>query len=426
MSKECLILVHPGSQEFGFIREYPPWGIYYTGKALERSGYAVHFLDLNGDPRPERKLLSTLVESKAQVVGFTAKWGHASRRLLRLIKSVRTTFPDVIIVLGGPLLGTITGKHPIFSMVDQFIWGDGETGMLSWIKSGKPRIDKVYGFSGRPADLNVLGLEPPNSVDLSEYVIPSEKIELGILSLHISAARGCVGKCSFCYRNSWQHGPFRTMGVQRLVTGMCYLAERYAVGGFYFIDDCLLSNWKWSEQFCHTMAAKAADLVWGCDIRASEMTRERLRMLWKGGCRSLYVGLETRSDRLRTDVIRKKVDAKTAFKKVDFAIANGFKIRVSIGIGWPSERADEMEETFNSVAKRPDLFFDIFCFTPLPNVPLGKHLPTMDPAKFSTINYDINAPNLSDASDEVRQKIWKDFNVLREQREKQMSHIPTH
>lgn len=137
---------------------------------------------------------------------------------------------------------------------------------------------------------------------------------------------------------------------------MIQLENRYGTKGFYFLDDNFLSNYQWTKKFCSLLAQLSPNIRWGCDLRASEITRDRLAMLWKGGCRALYVGLETFSDNIRTSTLGKSIGGKAAFDKVDLALGHGFCVRASIGIGWPRETAFEMEETFEAVRARDSLF----------------------------------------------------------------------
>ena len=415
---EKVLLIHPGSEEVGYNRDYPPWGILFIAKELERIGISSSVLDLNGDPHPEDKVLAAIAAYQPTIVGYTAKWGHACRRLIRVLEAVQAVGkPKHKTVVGGPLVGTVSANHPVIEMADQLIVGDGETGFVKWIDSGMPLKEIIWGFSAEPVDLNINGVTPPSAVNLSEYIVPAHKSELNCPALYLSAARGCVGKCTFCYRNKWKHGPFRTVAAKILVDNLKQLQNDYSVNGFYFLDDNLLSNWKWTQNFCTLIAKYCSDIHWGCDIRASEITQAHLDLLWIGGCRALYVGLETFSDTIRTSILGKSIGGKEAFANVDTAIAKGFRVRASIGIGWPNEAAFEMEETLEAVKVRPKLLFDIFCYAPLPGAPLSRKVSATNLDNLSILNYDDRLPNYSDSSDENRNNIWLRFQTTKVTRE---------
>ena len=408
-----ILLIHPGSEESSYKLNYPPWGIIYIAKTLIRSGYDVSVLDLNGIPDLEKFVIECIKEEGFNVIGMTAKWGHASRRLRRIQKVVKKQFGNVRVVLGGPLLGSIEPTHPICEDADKIIIGDGETGMLDWLRKGMPEKSENIPKPSKPVDLNENGLLPFSGFDLSPYIVPRNLSDLFHPAIYISAARGCVGSCQFCYRNTWRHGPFRCLDPDILVQGMVALSHEYKIKAFYFLDDNLLSNWDWTEVFCKKMQVHAPEILWGCDIRASEITEPRLEMVYKAGGRSFYIGLECYDDDLRTRVMGKTIGGRRAFARADLANQMGFHIRASIALGWPQENFKQMNATFNAVVERNYLNFDYFCYTPLPRVPLTEKVRAKQDVSDCYWNYDMTSTNFSQVSDDVRCQFWKKYQILK-------------
>lgn len=95
---------------------------------------------------------------------------------------------------------------------------------------------------------------------------------------------------------------------------------------------------------------------WFCETRADLVDKELLELMFKSGCREISFGVESGNEKLRTEVIRKRI------KNVQFIEA--FKLCRDIGIktcafcmlGFPSETRKDMYQTYELCLKlKPDI-----------------------------------------------------------------------
>lgn len=408
-----VLLIHPGVEETRNRRHFPPWGIIFVAQALERDGHYPKVVDLNGNPNLEEATGHWVKVFEPNVVGVTGKWGHAARRAQRILEYLAQHHPKVMRVLGGPLVSLPLVDSGLFRAAHACLPGDGETSLLQWIKTGMP--ETRGGEPAQNADLSATWLDTPHLLDLSDYILPVGASDLNQTSLFISGSRGCVGKCTFCY--TLRHAPagLRETPPERLVDGIIALSARYGVNGFYFVDDCLVSRTSWRRRFCALLQDRPEPIRWGVDLRTGEASESVLRELWDGGCRALYMGLET-IDSETFGQLGKATGSGTPLDAVDRAMAMGFTVRVSVVLGWPSETARSMKSIIQAVEERPNLLVDAFLYNPLPGTPIGdQQIPVMGSNHIYT-DYGPGAPNLSSVSDIFLAKSWVRLAQLRDQR----------
>jgi len=400
-----VLLAHPGIDETGARREFPPWGVIFVGQALARSGHVVQVVDWNGEPALETALDRQVIDFRPDILGVTGKWGRAARRAERLFRHAAAHHPAIRRALGGPLAATLPANATIAPLVHAVLPGDGETTLLRWMAAGMPNLRDAS--PAQDADLGACCLDPAPLFDLAPYVRPAERSDLDVPTLFVSGSRGCVARCSFCYTLAHAPSGLREMPAPLLAHGLRGLYQRYGVTGFYFVDDGLVSRARWRRDFCQELRALDVPLRWGVDLRTAEATSATLGELWQGGCRALYMGFETADDAAHRGMLRKGPTAGGVGGALQRAMAIGFRVRASVVIGWPGESRTAIERTLAAVQAQPGLLVDAFRYNPLPNTPLAAaSAPQFGPQHVYT-EYGADAPNLSDCSDAYIQSAWE-------------------
>lgn len=418
---ERVLLIHPGPFDqlglgfYGRGRMHPPWGIIYVHHALKRVGIDSWPVDLNGVCDVESAVEGLVSRYRPTVVGLTGKWGRAARRASRIVTRLREVEPGIRLALGGPLASSIPDSHPLSTGVDARLPGDGEIQLPRWIEAGKPDLAGQAWPTSEEADLDEIGLDIGETPDLGEYCLPGDRCDLRTESLYVSAARGCIARCTFCYLRTHYPERFRVVSPLRLVDGLAALQERYDVNGFYFIDDCLISDRTWTRSFCSELRARHLSFLWGVDIRLAEMTLERLREIFLAGCRCLYVGIESFDEEVLRP-LRKGQTLTEGLPGLDLALSMGFTVRASLVIGWPGQSAMSMERTLEGISARPDLLFDAFQYLPLPGTPLAREALAAGTKADVFSEYDASAPNVSAVDDDTLSKYWHRMTALRDRR----------
>jgi radical SAM superfamily enzyme YgiQ (UPF0313 family) len=357
------------------------------------------------------------------VIGITAKLGNGARRFRAVVKELADRAAGVPIAAGGPLVSSFPDPGlPLWNSVRGLFWGDGEESFPTWVATGCPTT--IWPRPAEVANLDSVGI-PTWWDGLGEYVWPSDHWPgLAVRAVHVSAARGCTRRCTFCYLNTnYPTRSFRAVSPTRIVADLDRLAARWGVEGFYFVDDCLISPA--SRHTGHLVAlltSRGSPYRLGCDLQLHELADiPFLRSVYEAGFRSFYVGVEAASaaTRRRLGKGRLAADPHTVLRR---ALDAGFTLRASIGIGWPGESVAQVLETIALIEQLPDLMFDAFRYTPLPLVPLTKHWGAKfkgtgrDGAADIYEDYSEFSRNHSHIADEVIDELWSRMLALEAER----------
>ena len=383
-----------------------------------RSGWEPLIADLNGLD-PGASTLALIQDWKPSVVAFTGKVGNAARRLHEAVKAVRLAYPETVIAVGGPLVSSFPDlTHSIWAGVDALFAGDSEVAFVSWLAAGHPPSPAVL----RPSelvDLDVVGI-PSWWEGLASYVQPPDSWpNMNVNAIHISAARGCTGRCTFCYLNAHQPSRrHRALSPHRLIDELERLSARLSVEGFYFVDDCLIDRPPLSMlETCRLLVGLGSPYRFGCDMQLAELENlELMKAMHRAGFRCLYVGIEAASVAVRGRLGKRRVQEPVA-RTIQRAIDLGFAVRASIGIGWPGEEEEEVAATLDLVDAVPGLAFDAYRYMPLPNVPLTTIWSKSDPSRaaamadpdFAFTDYSMAGRNFSDMPGDRFEALWAEL-----------------
>jgi radical SAM superfamily enzyme YgiQ (UPF0313 family) len=154
------------------------------------------------------------------------------------------------------------------------------------------------------------------------------------------------------------------------------LIERYGVKDITIYDENLAVSRRRLEELCHRLIEAKHDLTWSCDARADNLTRELVELMYRAGCRSVWIGVESgdRGMLRRYEKGTSLADFRraTRWSKEAGLISNG-----SFIIGGPGETRGSLRRSL-AFARAIDLnYFTPFYCTPLPGAPMyadvGKH-----------------------------------------------------
>jgi len=119
--------------------------------------------------------------------------------------------------------------------------------------------------------------------------------------------------------------------------------ERFDIDYFYFADDTFTFNKKHVMACCEGF--EEIKLPWYCMARCNTVDKEMLEAMKNGGCKMIMLGIESGSERIRTEVLNRKMtndEIKEAFlnsKKVGLR-ALSFNM-----VGYPSETYSDFLST---------------------------------------------------------------------------------
>lgn len=294
-------------------------GIGYLEAALATSGVScrAHVLNRIEDVMP---IARAVCSEQPTVVGISLQDGGSAVLLLALGELLRRRGFRGHITAGGPF-ATLARAW----LLDRYAWLDsvirfaGEAPLLELVRALREggSFAAIAGVSTRAGDgspADVLNRLPVQLVPARHNAMRI----LGHKTAHLSAARGCAGRCAYCGPAALQEGEIEeglraghsrqalaAAGVgsirRRSVADVAAELAELARAGYrylYFVDEHLLPYREpealaWLAELGHRLAAAHTPrFATGCLLRAERLTGDIVGKLAELGLARCYVGLE--------------------------------------------------------------------------------------------------------------------------------------
>ncbi len=421
-----VLLINPPIREWSY-PNIMPIGQGYVAAVAAMDGHRVDVLDLNaerrepikGDPAAFDRWVIRMIEdqlgkSRPDVIGIggiITQYG----RIKRIAEICKGIYRDVPIVLGGGIASSMPEFMLQRMSIDIVIQEEGEatvSELLHRIEIGAP-MSGVPGVAYRdykPAgDFDIVNNELRPSIgprrlglDTVPWPLRShwpvqevyKRNPIGHLnweskwrdgappentpySVSMIASRGCpyaVRACDYCYA-SYLGKTYRLRSPQEVVDEMEYLRGEYDVAYIHFLDDLLMTDYRWALELCEELRKRRKstgfEVTWGgtcrTNIIASDIIRARkegrpnmLEQAYEVGMRQAGYGVETGSP-----IILKSIDKSGQTpEKIKLAITETQRVfgyaDCSFMIGSPGETRETVQETVDlckEIGLAPEVFF---------------------------------------------------------------------
>ncbi len=361
----------------------PPYSLALLARLLRDAGHEVRLIDATS-----RRLTTAAIIAQLDSEGFVPT-------LIIFPTTTPTLDADVSEMAqlkeryGAPLVcfGPHASTAPAASMarapdVDGMLVGEPEDGVmqlaglesaaalgsvpcLTWRAApGAPAVPhRVHGtfagFAGMPYPAWDL-------LSLGDYALPLVNKPYVI----VETSRGCPYTCDFCVAPIHQGHKFRERPAKDLVDEMERGYREHGVEFFYLWGDTVTLNVKSFTAFCDELIARKLPVQWFGNARADNLTDPAfVHRLRRAGCWMLALGVESESDEVRKDMVkrleRQKIQA--AFGNMRQAGIRSFAFFI---FGYPGETPDSMNQTIEyAIALDPD-FANFYPAVPYPGTAL--------------------------------------------------------
>jgi radical SAM superfamily enzyme len=132
------------------------------------------------------------------------------------------------------------------------------------------------------------------------------------------------------------------------------LVRRYGVRVIFFYDDTFNANPRRVEVLCDLLLRRKLNVFWKCDVRMDLMTRPLLAKMKQAGLFHLSFGLEAGSERVRNDVVNKKIDIRDFHNLVRWCNELEVVPNVFFIFSHPTETWAEAQETIRLIEEYRD------------------------------------------------------------------------
>ena len=297
---------------------------------------------------------------------------------IRIAKTVKAMRPETTILLGGPQasvvdLATVTE----FPFVDLVLRGEAEHTILILLEelgAGR-KLERVPGLTYHYRSEVIRNPNAPVIEDLDSLPSPAYHLtqELrGAKTAALEMGRGCPFSCKFCSTNDFFRRNFRLRSPERVLRDMRAIAAEYQIRNFTLTHDMFTVDRRRVAAFCQAMVASGEGFTWSCSARTDCIDEELLELMAHSGCRSIFFGVETGSQRMQK-IIDKHLDLRRAEEMVKAAEKLGIATTVSLIMGFPEETWDDVRQSmdfFMTSARCPHSNPQLNLLAPLAGTPI--------------------------------------------------------
>lgn len=295
--------------------------------------------------------------------------------------------------LNKPVLSVFGGPHPTFfpdmiqqDGVDGVCVGEGEGPMLDlanalnnggfhpdipnwWFKVDGGEIVKN---PVRPLIRTLGDLPLPDRALIYDKHTPTRTSPIK----HFMASRGCPYNCTYCFNHAWyQIYKREKRGIQtpvdHVIQEVLWVKERYPLEQVVFLDDLFIIFVDWLEEFAEKFP-KEVGLPFFANVRSNLITPEKVALLKKAGANTLSMGIESGNDRLRNDLLKRKMDRETIIESGRLLHEAGINLTSTNIMALPTATLEDDFETIRLNTEAKVKYAHAFLFQPYPATELGE------------------------------------------------------
>jgi anaerobic magnesium-protoporphyrin IX monomethyl ester cyclase len=314
---------------------------------------------------------TSILKKSPKVVAFST---YSCNYILSLIiaKKIKEINSEIIIIFGGPEVYNDKNNLLILKngLVDYYILGEGEI-----------ILPKLLNKLKNHSQINIPGIKYINSDNKIYYDewIPRKninKFELPLFQkndilnsevpwmLPLLTNRGCTKKCDFCFEQKfWKK--FRQRTPENVISEVKHQIKSFNITNFRINDSAI--NISFIETFCNTLNKQNITIKWGGNIQVNKnLNSSILNLMYKAGCKFLYFGAESGSDKI-LKYMNKKIDYKITQQNIKDAHNAHIWVHLYLIVGYPTETKEDFLKTIQFIIRNKNYIdsFDVSAFLPL-------------------------------------------------------------
>ena len=361
--------------------DYEPQGIMHLSSVLKDAGHQVELaVGAHHDP------LAAAREFQPDVVAYSLITG-SQRYYLDLNRRIKAEMPTVFAAFGGP--------HPTFfpemvkeAGVDGICRGEGEGALLDLVEGldggGPQAVLQLENWSFQRNGEVITNQVRPYVEDLDRLPFPDralvyERDRMAARSKikHFLSGRGCPYNCTYCFNHALSEiyrgkgRRFRQRSVDHVLEEVGWVRDHYPLEFVVFVDDTFVLSPEWLAEFAEKYPRQIG-LPFFCNTRANLVTAEQVRLLKAAGCHCVSMGIEAGNDRLRNDLLKRRMSKGQILEAAEFIRDGGLQLTTTNMIGLPTSSVENDFETLELNVQAQPSYAHVFIFQPYPRTELGE------------------------------------------------------
>ncbi len=360
------------------------FGISYLSSTLKKNGYNTSLLVLTSD---YKTILYDYIDIYVPKLICFSPVATEYPFIVNIAHQIKERYPAIYLVAGGPHV-SLNPEACINDSFDALCVGEGEGPILELTQ----KLEKGLTPSGI-CNLWIkqgLGVEKnptrPFICDLDELPFPDREMwEQWILDptseMSIILGRGCPFNCPFCCNHALRKiasGPYvRLRSTDNIIKEIKEINDRFPlIKGIYLEIETFGIDTNWAIDLCDKLSNFNASLYepisFGVNLRitSSVLTEEFFYALKKGNIKFIEIGLQSGSEKIRREVLRRFESNIDIIKAVRLARKYNIKFFFYNMLGIPGETIDDYKQTvaMNRICQPDGLI--TFIFYPYPGTDL--------------------------------------------------------
>lgn len=378
--KILLVVYDNGS----YISEFPI-GLAYIAAVLSEKGHDVSIYNQDMHHYPDSHLTEYLDKNKFDVVGISVVGGYYQyRKLLKLSEAINRSKNRPFYVIGGHGPAPEPEYFLKKTGADVVVIGEGEDTVIELMDavSGDKRLEDIKGIAFRRGPKTVLNKRRPLIKDIDTIPFPAYELfpmeyyrlmriphaANSDFAMPILSGRGCLFKCTFCYRMDEGLRPRKNSFI---IEEIELLKSRYRVNCIAFYDELLMSSPERVESLCKDFIKAKLHVKWICNGRLNFASADSLKLMKKAGCVFINYGIEAMDDDVLRNM-RKALTVKQVIKGIEATLRAGISPGLNIIFGNIGDNKNTIRKDVEFLMKYDDgaQLRTIRPVTPYPGSPL--------------------------------------------------------
>ncbi len=387
----------------------PDIGFGYLSRALKGGGHEVRIFDCLQRGVSLKDLPGIVREVRPDLAGIKTytKDLYEVGTIVEMLKAMPA--PPMVAVGGPHPSADPDGTLEMMPGTDFAVVGEGEEvfpDICTRLEDGCD-LDKlgqsgtVHGLAWRSKNgVNVTHARPVEEIDGAglpdwDELRPSSypKDYSGAVYVPFMTTRGCPYRCAYCAGHLVTGRRLRFRKISNIIAELRRLKDHFGVREFCHVDDNFTLNGKFAREVCRAMIRECLGLRWRCTngLRLDSLDEQTLKLMEEAGCYSVYIGVESGSQRVLDRMGREAALHVMKDKVGLIARATRMHMLGFFIIGYPGEERSDILRSIELARSLPLDMASFFLFTPHPGTKIYEDLEKsgrIKGADWSTWHYD--------------------------------------